>query len=122
MLDIGDGVSHVVPIFEGYSLPHAVNRLDLAGSNLTDNLVTQLSTRGFSFSTSAEREIVRILKEECCYVAHDYEKELEKARSTGDVLIEKNLPDGSIVNMNEERFSVRNFSLIIFLNLLQVNL
>jgi len=106
VLDIGDGVSHVVPIFEGYSLPHAVNRLDLAGSNLTDNLVTQLSTRGFSFSTSAEREIVRILKEECCYVAHDYEKELEKARSTGDVLIEKNLPDGSIVNMNEERFSV----------------
>ncbi|KAJ0061291.1 hypothetical protein NL108_014818, partial [Boleophthalmus pectinirostris] len=125
VLDSGDGVTHSVPVYEGYVLPHAVQRFPLAGADVTAHLTkvnglpflsfvlscTQqlnvlvdhqlLQEQGVCMRTTAEQEIVREMKEKCCCVSLNYEVELHDSGSYGEASY--TMPDGKIVTLGSER-------------------
>jgi len=102
--DSGDGVTHFVPIFDGYALPHSILRINLAGRDLTEHLVKILSERGHHFTTSAEREIVKDIKQKLCYVALDFDEELKIAQSGTSRDQTYEMPDGNTITVGSERF------------------
>ena len=110
VLDSGDGVSDIVPVHEGYYLPHAVLKLNLGGRDVTKYLKKLLEKKGYSFHTPENKKKIVDIKEKLTYVALDYDKELKKY---DDILEEKEessiekkyeLPDGEVITIGSERF------------------
>jgi len=107
VLDSGDGVTHTVPVFEGFSLVHSIERLDLAGRDLTTYMVRILRERlPMNLDNSSGREIVRTMKENTCFVSQNYQKDLNNAEASVDLPQDYELPDGKVVSIASERFRV----------------
>ena len=102
VVDAGDGVTHTVPIFEGFSLPSAVGRVNIAGRDLTTKLSKLLTEVGCSLTTSAEMEIVKDIKEKLCYVAIDYEQEMKAFKESSAKEKTYELPDGKTVTLGDQ--------------------
>jgi len=104
VVDSGDGVTHIVPVYDGFALPHLTRRLDVAGRNVTEYLIKLLLLRGYAFNRTADFETVRQIKEKLCYVAYDIELEQRLATETTVLVENYTLPDGRVIKVGSERF------------------
>jgi actin-related protein len=106
VLDSGDGVSHAVPVFQGFAIPNSIRRIDVAGRDVTEHFQQLLRKSGRIFHTSAEKETVKNIKEATGYVALDPAKEEKEwsgaARSDGKS-VEYSLPDGQKLKVSHQR-------------------
>ncbi|KAI9883176.1 MAG: Actin-like protein [Watsoniomyces obsoletus] len=124
VLDSGDGVSHAVPVYEGFAMPSSIRRIDVAGRDITEHLQLLLRKSGYVFHTSAEKEVVRMIKEKTSYVALDPRKEEKEWLNPGQHThtrkeggqqqqhqqqqqakwVDYVLPDGNRLKIGNERF------------------
>lgn len=104
VVDSGDGVTHIVPVYEGFALPHLTRRLDVAGRDVTRYLIKLLLLRGYAFNRTADFETVRQIKEKLCYVGYDLELEKRLANETTVLVETYTLPDGRVIRVGGERF------------------
>ena len=104
VVDSGDGVTHICPVYEGFALPHLTRRLDIAGRDITRYLIKLLLLRGYAFNHTADFETVRIMKEKLCYVGYDIQTEQKLAQETTFLVESYTLPDGRVIKVGGERF------------------
>lgn len=115
MLDAGDGVSHAVPVYEGFAMPNSIQRVDVAGRDVTEYMQLLFRKSGYVFHTSAEKEIVRNIKEKHSYVALDPKKEekewMQHAGRPDSKVVEYLLPDGQKIKVSRCQAFLRSTTL-----------
>ncbi|KAJ5069677.1 actin-7-related [Anaeramoeba ignava] len=105
VVEIGDGFSSVVPIYEMFTLNHSIIKQNLAGKDLTEYLENILNEKGNHLFTSGENDLINDIKEKLCYVAYDFDEEIEFSKQSISS-IQKNyeLPQKKIIQISNERF------------------
>ena len=104
VVDSGDGVTHIVPVYESTVLNHLTKRLDVAGRDVTRNLIGLLLRRGYALNRTADFETVRQIKEKLCYVSYDLELDQKLSEDTTVLVDTYTLPDGRVIRVGSERF------------------
>ena len=106
VLDSGEGITHAVPIFEGYALPFAIKTIDVSGADLTDFLHKELMGHSehskFINGSWESRQRCEYIKERGCQVAQDFEAELKQAQDGVGLCKEFPLPGSDKLVLREE--------------------
>lgn len=97
VLDVGHGLTHCIPVYEGYALPHSIVRSDIGGMDVDDRLKLLLRKGGLALETTAEFEFCNKMKEEICYLSNTPNDETKVAKA------QYQLPDGQVVDISNER-------------------
>jgi actin-related protein 2 len=104
VVDAGDGVTHIVPVYDGVCPAKLIKRLDVAGRHCTRYLIKLLQLRGYNLNRTADFDTVRQIKEKHCYVGYDMEVEKRLALETTTLMRTYELPDGRVIKIGSERY------------------
>ncbi|XP_072114229.1 actin-like protein 7B [Mobula birostris] len=99
VVECGHGVTHAVPVYEGYNMPYETGRADYGGADLNDYLLRLLNEAGSRF-TEKGLHIVEDIKKRCCYTAVNFE---ELNQEANEKVLEYELPDGHVITVGKER-------------------
>ena len=100
VLESGDGVTTITPVYDSFVLPVGLNRINIGGSDVTKHLKRLMFERGYNFTSQLDTHYLNTVKEGQAYVAMDYKGELESP----DEVVAVDLPDGQTINVGRERF------------------
>lgn len=102
VLDSGYSLTSTVPIYEGFALSHAIQKMNLAGKHLTDYLMELMKEENTTFSNIEEtaRHNARDTKEKVCYVAADFEGSLKEYSENPNKQHVHRLPDGHDITIS----------------------
>jgi len=78
VVDSGDGVTHVIPVAEGYVIGSCIKHIPIAGRNITSFIQSLLREREPSIPPEQSLETARTIKEKFCYICPDIAKEFAK--------------------------------------------
>lgn len=104
VVTMGQSNCCVTCVYEGYALPHSTTSIDLGGRDVTDYLMKIMTERGYSLTTTAERDIVRDIKESLAYVALDFDEAMADSSKGCHNERSYELPDGQCVVVGNELF------------------
>ncbi|CAD7938455.1 unnamed protein product [Amoebophrya sp. A25] len=103
VLESGDGVTHAVPVYEGYAIPHAVFKLDCGGADITEELHARCVEAGIpgvaELDAMQQITVMRKMKEKLATCVPDYEKACDLPDPSDQEHRSFELPDGSIVQI-----------------------
>ncbi|XP_032270723.1 actin, alpha skeletal muscle 2-like [Phoca vitulina] len=102
-IESGEGMTYFVPVIDGCPLHQSTIQMDMAGQDLTLYLLQLLTDSGHSLVSTGDWEYIRHVKEKCCYVALDFDKEKLKADSPSYAQ-KYQLPDGQEITLGQEKF------------------
>jgi centractin len=105
VLDVGDTVTHAVPVYEGFALRHSVCRSSVAGRDVTKHLQLQLKRAGLCLTTTAESDLAKTVKEDVCFLTPTPNAD-DATEKDSKTLYQ--LPDGQTVTLSSERYQAPN--------------
>merc|ERR1719254_14150 len=101
VVESGEGITQAVPVFEGYAIPHAIFKMEVAGQDITSK-VQSMVEREFGHEHSSNPLVMQALKEKVCKVAVDYDSAMNGPDIDDEEAKSFELPDGNIIKVGKQ--------------------